>query len=213
VIAHSRIGAMALRRFVDATGVRWEVFHVRWKANDQAVAAALGAGWLSFVSATEKRRSQVVPAGWAALPDAELERLRAAADVVRPVRTNESSNRESGSELERSAEPRPASENPQSRRARGPRLTVRQEPLGRIVDAAPDAPSTAPPDAAAQSVSPAEEAVRAFARSARERQIPVLDAAVQLKRELDDRGEPTTREALKVARRWFIDSYYFDQRV
>jgi hypothetical protein len=180
--------AMPLRRFVDATGTGWEVFHVRWKSADQAVATALGAGWLSFVSLSEKRRSQHVPDGWAALPDAELERLCSTAQVVRSVR-------EAGAAQEAHAVPDASDQS--SRRARGPRVTPRSAPLGEKTDE-PREP-----------VLETENAIRSLARSAREKSIPVLDAVAQVKRELSDRGEPTTPEALKTARRWFIDAYYF----
>ena len=51
--------------------------------------------------------------------------------------------------------------------------------------------------------------VRAFALSAREKRVPAVEAIVQLKRELEKRGEHTTPAAVKTARRWFIDTFYF----
>jgi len=68
------------RTFTDATGVEWEVWDV-FPSTD--VRHTLQGGWLTFQSATEKRRLAPVPLYWINADDAELGRLlRAAKPVV-----------------------------------------------------------------------------------------------------------------------------------
>ena len=77
------------------------------------------------------------------------------------------------------------------------------------------APRTEPepePDPAPQAdvePSPAELLVRTHARKARGAGIAVIDAMVEMKRILRDAGEDASPGAIKAARRWFVESFYF----
>ena len=64
---------MAVRQFVDASGVTWEVFEVRRHTERRdTVSPGLENGWLTFVAGAEKRRLPTYPEAWWSLADAEL---------------------------------------------------------------------------------------------------------------------------------------------
>jgi hypothetical protein len=65
-----------MRNFVDPNGTAWEVFEVqRASPRPESVRPGLEDGWLTFQSASEKRRLGHYPAGWQSLSDAELSML------------------------------------------------------------------------------------------------------------------------------------------
>lgn len=90
---------MALREFLDAHGVAWQVWDVvpasadrrrgrerrgrarrtreRRRRHDVSVLDALhrSAGWLAFESKHEKRRLRPIPEGWPSQSDADLQQL------------------------------------------------------------------------------------------------------------------------------------------
>lgn len=90
---------MALREFLDANGVAWQVWDVlpatvdrrhgrerrlgarrtrerRHRHDPQATAVLRqSAGWLTFESKFEKRRLRPIPAGWPGQSDADLRHL------------------------------------------------------------------------------------------------------------------------------------------
>jgi hypothetical protein len=72
---------MALREIRDERGIEWQVWDTRptLRLGDEAAGAHLHedavAGWLTFQSATERRRFYQVPAGWEELSDGDLARL------------------------------------------------------------------------------------------------------------------------------------------
>jgi hypothetical protein len=78
---------MAVRDFVDASGVSWRVWPVTPESLQPRTAAEdylgdYGEGWLCFESATERRRLARYPMDWEKLPDQELSSLLSAAAVV-----------------------------------------------------------------------------------------------------------------------------------
>jgi hypothetical protein len=78
---------MAVRDFVDQSGVSWRVWPVTPESLQPKTAAEdylgeYGDGWLCFESATERRRLARYPARWDELPDQELCRLLTAAAIV-----------------------------------------------------------------------------------------------------------------------------------
>jgi hypothetical protein len=67
------------RSFVDRDGVRWEV----WQTTPGApkfVAEELASGWLTFSSATGRRRLYPIPKNWKEAPDERLELMCRAAE-------------------------------------------------------------------------------------------------------------------------------------
>lgn len=99
---------MALREFLDANGVEWQVWEVlpasadrrrgqdrrdrrrrtreRRRRQDTATVGALqrSAGWLTFESKHEKRRLKPIPAGWPNQSEADLRDLLESAEPARP---------------------------------------------------------------------------------------------------------------------------------
>ncbi|MFN2567603.1 MAG: hypothetical protein ABR499_21625 [Gemmatimonadaceae bacterium] len=78
---------MAVRDFVDASGMAWRVWPVTPEALQPKTAAEdylgeYGEGWLCFESATERRRLARYPVEWEELSDAELCTLLKAAALV-----------------------------------------------------------------------------------------------------------------------------------
>ncbi len=63
---------MSYRTFQDASGVEWQAWDV-FPSTD--VRNTLQGGWLTFQSATEKRRLAPVPLYWVSMDEAELRRL------------------------------------------------------------------------------------------------------------------------------------------
>ena len=63
---------MAYRTFTDKTGTEWQVWDI---VPGKEVRHSLAGGWLTFESATEKRRLAPIPLYWVHTEDAELERL------------------------------------------------------------------------------------------------------------------------------------------
>lgn len=75
---------------------------------------------------------------------------------------------------------------------------------------APEAkPEPAAPVPAEAEQSLAERLVREHARKARADGVPVIRAMVDMKRLLKDAGEDTSPAAIRGARRWFVESFYF----
>jgi hypothetical protein len=78
---------MAVRDFVDASGVSWRVWPVTPESLQPRTAAEdylgdYGEGWLCFESATERRRLARYPMDWEKLSNQELSSLLSAAAVV-----------------------------------------------------------------------------------------------------------------------------------
>jgi hypothetical protein len=78
---------MAVRDFVDASGIIWRVWPVTPESLQPKTAAEdylgeYGDGWLCFESAAERRRLARYPARWEELSDQELCRLLGAAAIV-----------------------------------------------------------------------------------------------------------------------------------
>lgn len=78
---------MAVRDFVDASGVSWRVWPVTPESLQPRTAAEdylgdYGEGWLCFESATERRRLARYPMDWEKLSEQELSSLLSAAAVV-----------------------------------------------------------------------------------------------------------------------------------
>lgn len=65
---------MAVRDFIDATGVPWRVWETR-PTTDAIARPGYEAGWLTFESPAQLRRLAPIPAQWEQVPDEQLERL------------------------------------------------------------------------------------------------------------------------------------------
>ena len=63
---------MALRTFQDADGVEWQVWDT---IPAKLVSTTFEGGWLTFQSATEKRRLAPIPLYWVSADSEELSRL------------------------------------------------------------------------------------------------------------------------------------------
>jgi len=73
---------MAIREFTDSAGVAWRV----WNTTPQGGAVydeSHRAGWLTFESATTRKRLAPIPPGWEEATTERLELMCRAADVVR----------------------------------------------------------------------------------------------------------------------------------
>jgi hypothetical protein len=80
---------MAVRDFVDASGVSWRVWPVTPESLQPKTAAEdylgdYGDGWLCFESAVERRRLARFPADWEQVSDEELRTLLGKAAIVPP---------------------------------------------------------------------------------------------------------------------------------
>jgi hypothetical protein len=66
------------RVFVDARGVKWDVFAVHpedWPMMHAQLRGTFSQGWLSFDSGAEKRRLSPIPDGWREMSEAQLAEL------------------------------------------------------------------------------------------------------------------------------------------
>ena len=63
------------RTLVDRAGVRWEVWRCVPASAKGGLASAYASGWLTFESASEKRRHAPAPRDWRTLPDEILRDL------------------------------------------------------------------------------------------------------------------------------------------
>ena len=101
---------MALREFIDTSGVAWQVWEVHPKLSERRLIAtrrnvtrataerrlldvprfgraqALAHGWLAFKSSVERRRRSAIPEHWEALSSEGLRALLAASSFSGPVR-------------------------------------------------------------------------------------------------------------------------------
>lgn len=186
---------MPTRSFADAAGVRWEVFEVR-RASEapRGVSPGMEKGWLTFASATGKRRLAPFPAAWETVAETELERLCTTARVVESAPSGRQTTRGSG---EQAALPvGQSSGRPRTREA---------EPVAeeRELDD-----------------SPVRDVVRAFAHEARASKLPAIEAMMRLRALLSERYggndvEPVVRADatdMRRVRRWFVDAFYFEHR-
>lgn len=76
---------MPVREFRDSTGVEWRV----WSTAPRAGAVydeRLQAGWLTFESATVRKRVAPIPVGWEEAPLERLDVMCRAAEVLRRAR-------------------------------------------------------------------------------------------------------------------------------
>ena len=76
---------MAMRTFRDTTGATWTVWDTV-RSSDTPVTAALADGWLTFESASGKRRLAPIPHEWVAASESELSRLLQRVEAVAPAR-------------------------------------------------------------------------------------------------------------------------------
>ena len=63
---------MAVRAFTDADGTSWRVWNTR-PSKDGLYSGEFREGWLTFESATERRRLAPIPSNW---EDVSIERLK-----------------------------------------------------------------------------------------------------------------------------------------
>ena len=73
---------MALREFVDGTGVGWRVWHTA-PERTAGLADEYRQGWLTFDNGAERRRLVPVPAEWSSLGEDRLRLLLRAAESPR----------------------------------------------------------------------------------------------------------------------------------
>jgi hypothetical protein len=190
------------RTFADSAGTIWEVLEVhRSSSKPGAVSTGLEQGWLSFTSATAKRRLAPIPAMWETVPEPELERLCSTARVVPP--TTHVFEPTSRDRRRKEGEPVARPDTGERRRA----SDIRETPPRAETPAVASAP-------AESNESEVEATVRRFAHEARARGQPAIDAMVQLKALLQEQfgdEEPNTRD-IKSVRRWFVETYYFEAK-
>jgi hypothetical protein len=65
---------MAVREFVDSSGVKWRVWNTR-PSRGEMLSGEYEHGWLTFESATSLRRCTPIPAGWETASPDRLEML------------------------------------------------------------------------------------------------------------------------------------------
>jgi hypothetical protein len=65
---------MAVREFVDSSGVKWRVWNTR-PSRGEMLSGEFEHGWLTFQSATSLRRCTPIPADWETAPPERLERM------------------------------------------------------------------------------------------------------------------------------------------
>jgi hypothetical protein len=194
---------MGSRTFDDSTGTHWEVFEVhRASQKPQAVSAGMESGWLSFVSAAEKRRLAPFPRDWEQQADAELERLCGMARVAIPP--------------EFVARARPPQARPDRTRTdqsgAGPVGAV--QAMSRVSGSSPVQRSTPElPILRPDEWADVERVVREFALEARTVQLPAIEAMVRLKARLLERYPADDHAArdMRRVRRWFVESFYFER--
>lgn len=66
--------AMAVREFVDSSGMKWRVWNTR-PSRGEMLSGEFEHGWLTFQSATSLKRCAPVPADWESAPSERLEQL------------------------------------------------------------------------------------------------------------------------------------------
>jgi hypothetical protein len=66
--------AMAVREFIDSSGVTWRVWNTR-PSRGEMLSGEFEHGWLTFESADSLRRCTPIPSGWETAPPKELERM------------------------------------------------------------------------------------------------------------------------------------------
>lgn len=174
--------------------MRWEVFEVqRASEAPRGVSPGMERGWLTFASATGKRRLAPFPAAWETVAETELERLCTTARVVDSAPFDRQVPRGSG---EQAASPvGQSSGRPRTREA---------EPVGeRGLD---------------EGV--VRDVVRVFAHEARASKLPAIEAMMRLRALLLERYggddvDPVARADatdMRRVRRWFVDAFYFERR-
>jgi hypothetical protein len=73
---------MAVREFVDSSGVKWRVWNTR-PSRGEMLSGEFEHGWLTFESPTSLRRCTPIPAGWETAPVDRLELMCRAATETR----------------------------------------------------------------------------------------------------------------------------------
>lgn len=182
---------MPARTFEDSTGIMWEVFEVhRAPESPRGVSRGLEQGWLAFVGPEGKRRLAPYPTTWETASASELERLCQSAR--RAQATHFSPPDDEGKRTLHVITP-----------SRGPRVV---QPPERDVLARESVVRTA---------------VRDFAHEARGAKIPAIEAMVRLKSMLVEQfgaaevAQEIAEEArdMRLVRRWFVETYYFERTV
>jgi hypothetical protein len=75
---------MAVREFVDSSGVKWRVWNTR-PSRGEMLSGEFEHGWLTFQSDVSLRRCTPIPPNWETAPPERLEQLcRAATETRRP---------------------------------------------------------------------------------------------------------------------------------
>ncbi len=181
---------MAARTFEDSAGIEWEVFEVhRASEAPRGVSPGLEKGWLSFVSASQKRRLAPFPASWETATARDLEQLCASARLARPARYPG---------VERRAIPRTGRPGvKRSTSASSPALDL-DDGSGELVR---EAIRSFAREARAQNLPAIEALVR-------------LKALLILRFTGADVAPLTAAAAtdMQRVRRWFVESFYFDRR-
>jgi hypothetical protein len=75
---------MAVREFVDSSGVKWRVWNTR-PSRGEMLSGEFEHGWLTFECATSLRRCTPIPVGWETAPPDRLELLCRVATETRRV--------------------------------------------------------------------------------------------------------------------------------
>jgi len=65
---------MPVREFVDSNGVKWRVWNTR-PTRGEMLSGEFEHGWLTFESATTRRRCTPIPADWETAPPERLEQM------------------------------------------------------------------------------------------------------------------------------------------
>ncbi len=177
---------MAVRTFVDASGMSWEVFEVhRSSSRPGAVSVGHESGWLAFVSGLTKRRLAPYPPDWAEVSEERLENLCASARSAPTPRY-------------------PGAPGARDDRPSGGGVSARVTGEMQVV------PTTGENEILFQADS-VEHTVRGFAHEARTTGLPAIEAMVQLKALLvAELGQGAIID-LRSVRRWFVEAYYFER--
>jgi hypothetical protein len=178
---------VALLTFTDTTGTSWEVFQVRRaSAKEGAVTPGREAGWLAFSSGFERRRFAPVPDGWEQLPVPALEQLCREARPVQPRIAP--------------APPAPLS---------GSSAQVAEHPPADVAGspAAEQAPNDPHPSLSAPDL---KRIAEAHGREARKAGATAVAALLSLRTLLATHGVGAASESFRVARRCFLETFYFE---
>ena len=73
---------MAVREFVDSSGVKWRVWSTR-PSRGEMLSGEFEHGWLTFESATSLRRCTPIPRDWETAPTERLEQMCRGASETR----------------------------------------------------------------------------------------------------------------------------------